>query len=452
MRKIQVQQAIEFVELLEQAHNEIKRSIENKDILAAQSLLIDCQNGAIQLGTLIEKTEGENFKTVNIIEEYCEVIYQFHQKLEQGEDVNLNKTYKTLYRLSIKIANSIKNDIPIRTEVVFLPYKASMWDSFESVWKAANEDELCDAYVIPVPYYDKNPDESFSAEHYEGNLFPKYVPITRYDRYDFECRRPDIIFIHNPYDDRNFVTSIHPYFYSRNLKKFTDLLVYIPYFVHQNDMVKDGYCLMPGVIYADKVILQSERVREQYIRYYLDSLPEILAVLPELKETQGKYTKYEIEQKFQALGSPKLDIDVRTENIIPDEWKTFLGQDKKVIFFNTHLSGLLIGKSEAFLKKLNWVFDFYKNREDAVLLWRPHPLIVETARSMNPEAIAPYLQLVDKYKQQKIGIYDDSSDLHRAVDLADAYYGDKSSVVELFMHQGKPIMIMSHDIQEIKKN
>ena len=38
-------------------------------------------------------------------------------------------------------------------------------------------------------------------------------------------------------------------------------------------------------------------------------------------------------------------------------------------------------------------------------------------------------------------IYDDSSDLNRAITLSDAYYGDLSSVVHLYLKTGKPIMI-----------
>ena len=75
-------------------------------------------------------------------------------------------------------------------------------------------------------------------------------------------------------------------------------------------------------------------------------------------------------------------------------------------------------------------------------------MMVDTAQSMNPQALAPYLELVDKYKQEKIGIYDDSKDLHRAMALSDAYYGDRSSVAELFRQQGKPILIMDHSAIE----
>lgn len=134
MRKNQQQQALEFVKLLEQAHGELKTLIRQRDISAARSLLADCQEGAIELGNLIEKTETEQCKTVSMIEEYCEQIYFIYEKLVQ-EDISADKVYKILRRLVIKIENSIKNDIPIRKEVVFLPYKASMWDSLESVWK-----------------------------------------------------------------------------------------------------------------------------------------------------------------------------------------------------------------------------------------------------------------------------------------------------------------------------
>ena len=162
-------------------------------------------------------------------------------------------------------------------------------------------------------------------------------------------------------------------------------------------------------------------------------------------EKQGREA---IEKKFQALGSPKFDVPADSQNDIPEEWREFLRQGKKVIFFNTHLRGLMQGKSEQFLRKLEWVFNFFQKQEDVVLLWRPHPLMVETARAMNPEAVEPYLKLVERYRRQKIGIYDDSRELHRAIDLSDAYYGSGSSVVELFRQQGKPVMLMSEQIRE----
>ena len=39
-------------------------------------------------------------------------------------------------------------------KVVFMPYKASMWDSLESIWMAADKDERCEALVVPITYYE----------------------------------------------------------------------------------------------------------------------------------------------------------------------------------------------------------------------------------------------------------------------------------------------------------
>ena len=399
-----------------------------------EGALTDCQEAAISVGEAIEQIEGDDTKAVRCLEHYCERLYQISLQLQ---NTAAQKIYKSLESGLVKAENEIKH-MPVRKTAVFLPYKASMWDSLESVWKAACDDAEWESVVIPIPYYNRNTDDSLGEMQYEGADFPEDVPVTDWQQYSLEKEHPDIIFIHNPYDQFNIVTTVHPLFYASRIKDYTEKLVYIPYFVHQNDIVAEHYCVLPGTIYADVVILQSEKVREQYLRYYE-------AALPELVEKQGREA---IEKKFQALGSPKFDVPADSQNDIPEEWREFLGQGKKVIFFNTHLRGLMQGKSEQFLRKLEWVFNFFQKQEDVVLLWRPHPLMVETARAMNPEAVEPYLKLVERYRRQKIGIYDDSRELHRAIDLSDAYYGSGSSVVELFRQQGKPVMLMSEQIRE----
>ena len=434
MRGFQKQQIMNVIDSMHALHGEIRDRLQSGAYDVVEGALTDCQEAAISVGEAIEQIEGDDTKAVRCLEQYCERLYQISLQLQ---NIAAQKIYKSLESGLVKAENEIKH-MPVRKTAVFLPYKASMWDSLESVWKAACDDAEWESVVIPIPYYNRNTDDSLGEMQYEGADFPEDVPVTDWQQYSLEKEHPDIIFIHNPYDQFNIVTTVHPLFYASRIKDYTEKLVYIPYFVHQNDIVAEHYCVLPGTIYADVVILQSEKVREQYLRYYE-------AALPELVEKQGREA---IEKKFQALGSPKFDVSADSQNDIPEEWREFLGQGKKVIFFNTHLRGLMQGKSEQFLKKLEWVFNFFQKREDVVLLWRPHPLMVETARAMNPEAVEPYLKLVERYRRQKIGIYDDSRELHRAIDLSDAYYGSGSSVVELFRQQGKPVMLMSEQIRE----
>ena len=177
MRKSQKKQIENMLDLLDQAHTAIKKAVETGNTEIALTLLEQAQDSAIQVGGMIEESLGEEFATVRILESYCEQVYQSYEMIRQQQAVNIGKVYKSLRRELIRMENSVKNDIPIRTSVVFLPYKASMWDSLESVWKAADADPDCDAYVIPIPYFDKNPDGSFSRMHYEGDLYPKNVSV-----------------------------------------------------------------------------------------------------------------------------------------------------------------------------------------------------------------------------------------------------------------------------------
>lgn len=451
MRKSQKTQIENFLHLLGRAHEEIKKAITSGKKDTALELLAQCQDSAIQIGEMIEAIEGEGCTTIPHLEHYCEVLYQIYNSIHQSQQLYVNQAHKRLRTFLTAIKNSVKTDIPIRTEAVFLPYKASMWDSLESVFKAADEDPSCDAYVIPIPYFDKNPDGSFKEEHYEGDLYPSDIPITFYKDYDFAERQPDLIFIHNPYDECNYVTSVHPFFYSKNLKQFTEKLVYIPYFIlgeidPENKAAIEQmkhFCTVPGVIYADKVIVQSEDMRKIYI--------DVLTEYSKGSKADRKYW----EEKILGLGSPKVDkvLSTRKEDVeIPEDWKKIIekedGSFKKVIFYNTSVTALL-EHEEKMLIKMRDVFRVFKeNVEEVALLWRPHPLIQATIESMRPELWEEYRELVEKYKEEGWGIYDDTADLDRAIALCDGYYGDHSSVVKLCQEAGKAVMVQEVEMIE----
>ena len=141
-------------------------------------------------------------------------------------------------------------------------------DSLESIWLAANEDERCNSFVIPIPYYNKNEDSSLGELIYEGDKFPDYVPITHYSEYNISEKKPDIIYFHNPYDNYNRVTTVHPDYYSSKLKEYTNMLVYVPYFV-VNYKLKEEFSILPGVKNSNHVIVQSEEIANEYKKYYI---------------------------------------------------------------------------------------------------------------------------------------------------------------------------------------
>jgi hypothetical protein len=206
------------------------------------------------------------------------------------------------------IENSIRNDIkPDKFEIIFLPYKADCWDSMESIWLSAKDDPVCESYVIPVPYFSLLRGEKLGAEHYEGDSFPTYVPITDWREYDIDKRRPDAIVVHYPYDECNNTTRLHSEFFCSELRKKTDLLVYVPYYVHCTDNnVTELYSNTGGAIEADMIFVESEKVRDDYVR----NLNAWKKSKVDPTDVRGN-----IEKKVIASGSPKYDKVINSKDL-----------------------------------------------------------------------------------------------------------------------------------------
>lgn len=433
---------LSIIDSLAKINTSVIKNLES-NIPVTIDVLSDCQAAAIEIGNEIEKRGQEVEEIVHMLEAYCENIYQM--SCVQADIDLCRKLTKKIQMQIVQIRNSVEYDLSNdRKQVVFLPYKASMWDSLESVWKAADADPNCDVYVIPIPYFDKNPDGSVREMHYEGELYPEYVPIVSWQQYDIAAEHPDVIYIHNPYDEYNRVTTVHPAYYSKELKKYTDELVYIPYFILKeidpNDQVSvqgmEYFCTVPAVVHADKVIVQSENMRQIYINV--------------MSKTMGEDTRKIWEKKIFGSGSPKVEklLNMKKEDLdIPEGWLKIIekpdGSQKKVVFYNISVLALL-ENDEKLLRKMESVFGIFKENQDEVaLLWRPHPLIKATIESMRPRLWAEYKKILERYQEEGWGIYDDSADVDRAIILSDAYYGDHSSVVQLYQETGKKIAIQN---------
>ncbi|MBR3457271.1 MAG: hypothetical protein IKH16_03855, partial [Selenomonadaceae bacterium] len=313
----------------------------------------------------------------------------------------------------------------------------------ESVWQAAiNDSEHAIAYVVPIPYCDRAPDGGASEWHCEIAKFPLYVPTIDYRYIDLEDMHPDVIIIQNPYDNYNIVTSVDETYYSWNLKKWTNKLVYIPYFMIEEfdpddeEALEDFSCFVfpgRGVMNADLTIVQSENIREAYIRLLL-------------KRTDKDRAYW--EKRILGLGSPKIDKVLATKRediLLPEDWRRVIekpdGTWKTVVLYNARLGNLLKYKDKL-LDKMEWVFQTFQERRDEVaLLWRPHPLFEATVKARAPELWARYRWMVERYRREGWGIYDDSTDLHRAIAVSDGYYGDGSSIVCLYKATGKPVLL-----------
>lgn len=328
--------------------------------------------------------------------------------------------------------------------VLFLPYKYSMWDSFASIFEAAKEDENCEAYVMPIPYYDKDQEGNFTEMHDESGSYPDDIGIISWQDNQVDEIDPDIIFIHNPYDGNNRLTSIHPDYYTNKLVRKDRVIIYVPYHVFYKD--NEGSPIPVGVseFYADHVIAQSEWHKRQF-EIALDNYKKSNEGLNEL------IASFDNGNKFVALGNPKYDKArslSKSNYPLNDDWKKVLfdsSENRKFTMLLDTTIRIILLKKESILNKVNEIIDFFEKHDDFALIWRPHPLIVPTLRNMHPELVSEYNKLVNRCKNLNNCIFDDTNDMHTAMAWSDAFMGKNGSMIELYRVTKKPSIMLEVD-------
>ena len=329
-----------------------------------------------------------------------------------------------------------------KKEAVFLPFRGKYWTYMEKEWARLSEDPKWDVYVVPIPYYDKKEYGLKGDIHYEVEGYPDYVPLTGFDKYDFDKRKPDRIYIQNPYDDYDNAITVHPRFYTENLIEITSELIYIPYFEVMDFRKEDErmnyaagfYVKVPGVTRADKVILSSDNLKERYIDILCDFAGE---------DTRAVWNKRIIVDKDIL---PDKVIGIYEEDV-PDDWWKYLfnseGEGRKVVLYHTSVS-TLVTYGEKYLDKINRNLEVFKQNKDALtVLWNTGSNTRIVLEAYYPDLWEKYSHLVSEYISGEMGIYEETDDYTKATAIADAYYGDRDLVMNACKNLGKPVMIQN---------
>lgn len=433
MRKVHIAQFREMIKTLNDACQEL-RKLKDDDFL---NLCAEMQDFVSGIYDYMKSTLSTGERLPQLVQAFYEMLYHVASK---------NVSVKRLRRLVYEIETEILSLSPDKIEIAFFCYKASMSDSLESIYLAAKEDPACDAYFIPIPYFDRNPDGSLGQMHLEGTgYYSSRYELTDWKSYDVESRRPDVIFIMNPYDGQNYVTSVHPDFYSSRLKDCTDMLVYIeyglPYWLYRDphepeleEEFKNKGNILPAHLHAHCIITYSKELAEAY--------QPLFAAHLEIMQHYGVAFRRDAK-KIIALGSPKFDKVVNTRREacrLPETWAGKIA-GKKVILYNTSLSELL--KADSYFEKMRSIMDVFRERDDVILWWRPHPLFSSTLHSMRPAMLQEYREILQDFMTFENGIFDDTGELHRAIAYSDGMISDESSLLFLYAATGKPFYIPS---------
>lgn len=291
--------------ILTELQNMVDSHLTEMDASTIEEAGQNLQKLAVHIGNQIEESRIAEHVCIPAIQEYCEQVYQCYELLTKGE--LSAKDLKLQQQLFESMKDRIQTDYLDRKEILFLLDRRKNWKAIESLWKTFSEDPAADVYVMMMPFYYKNADSSLKKEkHLEKSNLPNQVHVVTEESYQIALHHPDLIFTVNGYDYYNYIRSVSPEFYTKLLWKCTDKLVYIPWFKIDAFTEKDPqwstvkyFAQIPGVLYADQTVVQSDSVRNLYIK----AAEEMEQSIPE------SYW----EEKIVSWGSPLDDSESQME-------------------------------------------------------------------------------------------------------------------------------------------
>ena len=407
--------------------------------------LSELQNNIVSFGTLTESIKGEDCNTVKLLEQYLEVIYKVAKYVQNfDEGISYEESAENKYAecdegvkdTFASISEAIDSEIVNRRSVLFLPVKAKHFSSMRMAYEMEAATPDTDVYVMPLPYYYKEYDGSFKDEmHIDTEEFIKAnIPVTDYSRFDLSLLCPEEIYINSAYDEYNMAVSVDTRFYARNVKKYTEKLIYIPYFrLMEFDRANypcwynmQYYCTVPGVVMADKVYVQSENTRKAYI--------------DKLNEWVG-------DEKYTEIWEQKIDVyDESCEEHSEDELRD-VGSKKTIVWFVS--SGSLAEFGDRYIEKAYRNLDvFALSRDKLKVLLISEPFLDEMIKTYSDELYKKWTGFIDEFNRSGIGevVSQVEEKSVEALLKANAYYGDPSYICKDFILMKKPVMLQNVEV------
>lgn len=399
--------------------------------------LIRAQQIAFDVGTLIEQSrDGECESTkaaVGVLETFCEAVYQEFQDIVNGLE---KKTLPLFEEALDKVSEVLHKNIIDRREVLFLPVGPREYKGFEDLYARLSANQDTDVYVVPLPLMFKDAygrvvmtdDEIDAAVHLDE--YPDGIKYADWKCYDISQHCPDIVYIQNPYDGQNPCLTVPPVFYAAYIRKYTKQLIYIPFaktaefdIMDINDLYNmKHYVTSPGVIYADQVIVQSENIKEQYIR--------------RLTNFAGQDTEAVWRRKVLSADSSVMGVESKSSHKM-----------KRLLYciganeMSEHMNCFVNSVKER-------IRTLEANNEKFCVSIVIYPADRTQWEAVNKELADTFFDVVDTSLlingfDMKTFFHADAGDF---VSAYDAYYGSPSPLVPLFVALKKPVLISDYGL------
>ena len=377
-----------------------------------------------------------------------------------GYSMNYNELLTSVQRYVMKLAAPTEPKTGKKI-VAMLPCRAKWWGSMEPLWRfyKAHDDEY-EVHVLPIFYFDCDHAGNIGEKHDERNLFPVEIGVEVCESFDFAGIHPDIIVTQVPFDGFNTAMTVHEFFYSSNLKQFTDELIYVPCFnpedpIDENDKAITAIRMLveqPGVINADRVVVSSEKVKDVYYKRAI----ELCGAENEMYWQQKIVTMDEYisggadggnGEALMFLGTDR-SRDAITGERNSEEWKSLVGdtRNKKVILYYVSMSFILQYKEQA-LDKISRAFDTFSDAGDDILaVVEPQEAVLTQLNDIDESLASRFSELLAEAKGASNIIVDRNGVAVSHVDKCAAFYGDRGAIQNRFAETGIPVMIQNVDV------
>lgn len=299
MREQMKQQIRDMLITLGKAEAILDSKIKKKDTEDLGQLFEDMQNSAITIGTTIEQVEGDGTETVKLLEEYCELLWQY-----MTEEV-LKERFHMARLLAGKrgeVCASLESEFEARLEILFLVCREQGWKQMERFYHIM--EEKADCYVLTAPYVESVVQGDGAVIHDESGIIPDSVRSGKFEAYDIQMRKPDLVFVDGPYGEAG-ETGFTPDYDFMEIRENAGMVLYVPCYSDVSQ-AEETHCRIPQVRYSDIILVPSKEVSEFYVKamsrldhgrdlirklYVMDTLDE------EKLLTQGKLSRMLEKQK-----------------------------------------------------------------------------------------------------------------------------------------------------------
>ena len=401
-------------------------------------ILEEGQQLAADLGSIVEIVKGEQSAgcaaVTESLQSYCDALYCLYERISEDD-----YTEKAASDALISLRNCLDNmskvlaqQVMDRGEVLFLSTGPELWEGFREIYEiecASGADVT--VLFLPVCFKDcygrlmeEDIEDSLGAEGAEENRdYPPDLLITSWRLYDIGLHFPDRIYIQDAYDGENPCLSIPEQYYSSVIRSCCGELILVPALTPDEFGETDfkemynmrSYVTVPGVVYADRILLKADWLKERY--------------LEKLCEWSGEENRTYWDNKMEVLP--------QTEN---NKAKSIEIERKHILY--------ILGLDGIVLHGENYIAEF--NDRMNVLLKEPaidritisyFPSDIKEWKKESPQLTERLIELIYSYTAQEKCDFLDPVFKDNKTDMYTEYYGSASPLMLSFIQTGKSIFL-----------